>query len=150
MEFTPVTEQLYFGANSRNDAHGYPLYYRNTGNPWSQTSNAGLGYNDAVYGRFNASTLVGINEAMIKENTIFLYPNPANNFVEIVTDGIRGQYADLIIYNSSGQVIDIKAKEYSANGKIKININDLSGGLYLFKLILKDGETINKKFIIQR
>lgn len=74
-------------------------------------------------------------------------PNPANNFLQIDLDAIE-QISSIQLYNSNGNLIrNIEITEQ--NNSIKINISDLSSGMYYAKVIA--GNLVKtKKFIVQK
>ncbi|MBI5218008.1 MAG: T9SS type A sorting domain-containing protein, partial [Bacteroidia bacterium] len=86
---------------------------------------------------FNVDCPLGIND--IPEQNINIYPNPANNNIEI--EGL--QAGKIEIMNLQGQVIK---KIVVSNTKSNIDISKLSGGVYTMR-IKSDKEIITKKLI---
>ena len=84
--------------------------------------------------------LVGLNEIKLEDNSIVLYPNPANNQVNISSENIINS---IEVFNSLGQSVyksNIKSRE-----KI-IDINSLSKGVYVIGVNTDKGY-IKKKLI---
>jgi len=73
-----------------------------------------------------------------------LYPNPANNVLNVFHEKLSKSNSDIEIYNSLGQLV-MHVENRSANGKHSIDISELESGIYT--LMIKDGvELISKKF----
>ncbi len=83
----------------------------------------------------------GINE--VKENHISVYPNPANNYINVnATSNIE----NVEVYTISGQ----KVGNFTANSTTTtINTANLTSGLYLMKIHTENG-VINQKFSVVR
>ena len=76
-------------------------------------------------------------------NVINVYPNPANNVVNV---NANSNINNVEIYSISGQ----KVGDFSANGTTtSINTESLSAGMYLMKINTENG-VINKKFSVAR
>jgi len=93
---------------------------------------------------YNPSGTTGIAE-MAKE-TIFIYPNPANDILTLNFD--NGNNADLTlnIYNITGELV---RSETLRQNQQQINIGELSNGIYMVE-IKSNGWSENQKLIIQR
>jgi hypothetical protein len=77
-------------------------------------------------------------------NVIKLYPNPANSAIFLrSTLGIK----QIQIVNNTGQTIINKSNVQVANGLSKLDVKQLSGGIYICKVFLEDGTVQNIKFI---
>lgn len=86
----------------------------------------------------------GINKKKIDDNSLDIYPNPANNKINInISDDLSG-ISNIQILNSLGEIV------YSKTDKIlvknTINIADFKPGLYFIRLELNN-TLILKKFI---
>ncbi len=71
----------------------------------------------------NVNCVVGVNETSAKNNYFTIYPNPVTNGVL----NFNGTVSDIYIYNAAGQMVK---SVYKAD---KVNVNDLSKGLYMIK-----------------
>ena len=87
------------------------------------------------------SGISAVNEISEKENTLILYPNPANNQLMI-------ENKELTMI--SGRVYDIMGKEvkyFPVNGiNASLNISDFQNGMYFLKIETENG-TITKRFV---
>jgi len=136
--------------------HGAPAGYGGAnsllGNPNMSAANGNL-YLDTIQGYLNprmyevldlanhVPIISGIND--IEGTLVDLYPNPANNVLNIVsyTVGIENIY----IYNTNGQLV--LANEVNAN-QIRLNASTLSKGVYIVDIKSKD-TSIKRKLIIE-
>lgn len=81
--------------------------------------------------------------AEVSNNEVSVYPNPANNVVNV---NANSNIDNVEIYSISGQ----KVGDFSANGTTtSINTESLSAGMYLMKINTENG-VINKKFSVAR
>jgi len=69
---------------------------------------------------------------------LHLYPNPANNTVNITGADI----ANVKVFNNTGQLI---LNEYNTN---EINVSKLPNGIYILSIEISTGYIIYKKIII--
>jgi agarase len=73
-----------------------------------------------------ASTVI-TNVATVVESNVAVYPNPANDVLNIQ---LGENQSDMVIYNSVGQVV----RRYdNVSGDMQINIADLNAGIYFVK-----------------
>lgn len=79
-------------------------------------------------------------------NTFNIYPNPANDKIEIET-GITNEKVEIKIYNSIGELILAK-KESSANSKTTIDVSGLRAGVY-FVVINSQNNYLKSTLVIQ-
>lgn len=75
------------------------------------------------------------------KSAISLYPNPATNGLFLAS---QDKVASGEIYTMTGQLVRSVTIEEN-----KIPIGDLSSGVYLLKLHMEDGKSIDKKFVKQ-
>jgi len=85
----------------------------------------------------------GIDEQSLDETTFNIYPNPASNHIKI-NSFYQGSYI-ANIYDLSGKLIDEYKFKNSRNNII--DVSSFSNGVYLLRLIYKDGIQ-SKKIII--
>ena len=87
----------------------------------------------------------GVNAISGKENSITVYPNPADNFINVETNG--SAKIDVIrVVNLLGQII------YSAepkDGKSTINTTNMKNGVYFIQAVI-NGQLITRKVEIVR
>lgn len=78
------------------------------------------------------------------DSSIQLYPNPARNELNIL--GLKDIYI-ITVYSLSGQKIIEEAVQ--ADGHVRVNISNLSIGVYLIKCSTVDGQAYHRKFVKQ-
>jgi PKD repeat protein len=83
-------------------------------------------------------------ENLNTDNRLLIYPNPVNEVLDIETSDLKIISGKLQVINAIGQVV--KECEIS-DGKTKINVNDLSEGIYILSLRSRD-ENFTKRFVI--
>lgn len=81
---------------------------------------------------------VGIDEVIQKT---LIYPNPANDFVKIQSDGVQS----IEIYNVMGKLM---YSEEMYNGTIQVDLSDFSSGMYLLNLKTENG-SFNSKLVVK-
>ncbi len=79
----------------------------------------------------------GIDDVLLN-NKVILYPNPAQNKVEIIIEDAILKHVEL--YNAQGKQILI-------NNDYTLNIQDLTAGIYFAKITTTDGKVACKKLI---
>lgn len=102
---------------------------------------------DNIYFALNASFFsVKKTLATVESNakSIGIYPNPAKHEVNIKMD--RSQSAAFTIYDASGRVVN--SGNVSVEGKI--NVEKLTSGNYILKIVTKGGEQLSEKLLIRK
>ncbi len=74
------------------------------------------------------------------ENTLKVYPNPANNYLTI-----EGTMTSVAVYNTVGQCLLTK----EVNGNTQIDLSDFSNGIYFLR-VYNNGEMVVRKFSVNR
>ncbi len=112
---------LEFVSDYENEFQGFDISYT--------TSGAGIGSIDAI-------------------NNVIIFPNPAQDILNISFNSIIKQDLVYTIYSLDGKVL-LTDKWNTTEGNINktININKLSGGIYLLELKNQKNETIRQKII---
>jgi len=96
-----------------------------------------LGWQLAIEKKVVNNTTLNVSNFEIENNTI-IYPNPATDMVSIdLKDDVLKSVA---IYNELGQQV----KKVTTN---KVNISNLSNGIYFVKITSQNGEAVTKKII---
>jgi hypothetical protein len=72
------------------------------------------------------------NENFSFDNSLYIYPNPSNNVLNIGLNGNNEMPSSYNIYNSLGQVL--KSSVISSETDLSISIVDLLNGIYFIKL----------------
>lgn len=74
-------------------------------------------------------------------NTFNIYPNPAENTIEISVNSGRGEVDEIIVRNEKGEIVIRKTGEAGKTG-YKFDVSDLSVGIYfveiMYRNLLKD------------
>ncbi len=94
---------------------------------------------DAV-GVINGKEITGFSEEMAENNSLSIYPNPAQNEVYL-SENFDGQYQ---LYNLQNQLIQ---EGYVNSGSI--NLSDIQNGIYVLKMDTSNG-TLSEKIIISK
>jgi len=103
-------------------------------------------------GESEATTLyirstVGINQ-FENQNSISIYPNPANNYFFLKTNGINGK-TSVRISDLSGKILYTEEiNTIESNQLLKFSISDYAKGFY-FITIVNNENTIVKKLIVE-
>jgi hypothetical protein len=89
---------------------------------------------------------VGINE--MKANEVYLYPNPANNQVNVVLQNNIASESNLRVFNIAGKLLN--ETTLAANTlQTTLDVSNFSNGIYVVEITNKT-DKINKKLIINR
>ena len=94
--------------------------------------------------QFTTGTL-SISDFSINE-LISVYPNPANEFVNIQLKSSE-QINSIILYNVLGKLI-YKENKLNTSETIKIDVSNFGKGIYFLKVNFTNNKTISKKFIL--
>ena len=96
-------------------------------------------------GTFNSNFIItSLQDKILSEKLVELYPNPAQSEINIeMADRLPINSVELI--DQMGRIIKVKASE-TGNGGQKIQIKELSHGIYILK-INTDGGVIRKRFV---
>lgn len=124
----PFTDYQRWEATSQPGIGGFSYTSYDGGETWEM--NDGYNFVFDIYG-FTKEYL-GVND--IRNNVISVYPNPVSDVLNI--SSIK-EINKVLVYNSVGQIVKTSDKLQSS----KINVSDLSTGVYFINAILKDGET---------
>jgi len=91
------------------------------------------------------------NQALAVAENIFngvgFYPNPAENFINIKSDNLSLKNSSIRLIDLSGKIVYNKDILVDVNN-YKIPLENVSSGVYLLELIIKDNVKI-EKIIIQ-
>ena len=80
-----------------------------------------------------------INSQKLSGDLVQLYPNPAQNFVHIISQSV---IVKTEIYNQQGQIVQTVNNQ---NKEITIDITNLNTGLYFVKVYLQNGKIFTLK-----
>lgn len=104
---------------------------------------------DTVVVYMNLVGSVDLNE--VEEGVLNLFPNPANNFIEIrfSNTSIVKDFSSIFVYNNLGQLIKEENLIFKDNS-FNIKTNDLPEGVYYIQLKRNNSGIISKRFVINR
>jgi len=99
--------------------------------------------------RVNGLSMVDVKTSLPENETdmqVSLYPNPANNFVNIEVAGTRFSDATILFYDLTGQVVlQTTFQEVSVT---RIETNPLPAGIYQV-VVQSEGDRISRKLVIK-
>ena len=102
---------------------------------------------DGMMGQFVVKpNITGINEVKLNNSILKIYPNPANDFINIQIDNINlSEPLTLEVYDVTGKKVFISSLTQMQN---KLNISDWAKGMYMIE-ISQNKNSIHKKIIVQ-
>jgi len=101
-------------------------------------------YFDVVF----TSSLTGVEE-VIGGEPLSLNPNPASSFVKITFDPVSYSLATLRIINILGQTLSTSSLS-GCDGSYRLDISDLSEGIYFVTLEAEKQNRLLRKLVIKR
>ncbi|MBC5862730.1 YCF48-related protein [Flavobacterium turcicum] len=96
--------------------------------------------------QFTTKTL-GINDFKTDSKLITLYPNPANDEVNIITDDLS-EVSSIKLIDIAGKVL-MTQNNPNQNNIFKLLLSNHAKGIYIIKLQFKDNTTVSKKILFQ-
>jgi photosystem II stability/assembly factor-like uncharacterized protein len=91
-------------------------------------------------------TSVNINEHSMSNSNIVIFPNPADEYITIISDEIQTNQMIVEIYNANGKLM--LSNKYKQSNSEKISLSEFAKGIYFVKLIA-DKEILLQKLIIE-
>ena len=135
---------------SNNDSdNGMGRDYQSTwygnGNNWSD--NTVLGDLELAGGPYYVD---GLDEHVLYNANVVLYPNPAQDLVNIRVKGdVFTAQADLYVTDITGRVIIKTNANFKTGRQVQISTSNLTTGIYFVNIMSKDGKRAVKKLIVQ-
>ena len=80
------------------------------------------------------------------ENDLLLYPNPANETINIAFNGVGQKLYSICLFDGFGRMV---LKNVTNNNKFAMNISNLQAGIYIVNVIDSKGKNYTAKFIKQ-
>jgi hypothetical protein len=114
---------------------------------YSITGTDANGCSNTAFITQSVSACTGLNKITATINLLSIYPNPANDLLNIVTSVNADELVSIQIINNLGQVL--YQSEIHGN-ESTIPLNQLANGIYYVQLINTSHQTNTQKFIIQR
>ena len=94
--------------------------------------------NPPSIGAFEGNEVLGFNTSFVEENDLKVYPNPADNLVNVKTN--------LAIHSIA--LFDLNGKELRSNrNKKNLDLEKLENGIFLLKVRLEEGKEIQKLIV---
>jgi hypothetical protein len=90
----------------------------------------------------------GIVQIINPEKVFTVYPNPAQNEINVSSINLTQKIENLAVYNMQGQLL--KSINTKANNQQTINIEDLVNGNYLLIITTDKQQMAGKKFVVER
>jgi len=98
--------------------------------------------------KYLAGSGVGIEETTPQAEVSNLFPNPAKNIVSINYDLKGATNARLEIRNILGSVVKV-VEINESKGTVKVDVSDLTNGVYFYSFIVDEQVITAKKLVIQ-
>ena len=116
---------------------------------WISMINDSIEYNDNAVCLQSGIYRLGVDITSEKINDeIIIQPNPAGDYITVITKSISSENCKIEIINNLNQVV--LAKQLTCNNQEKIDVSKINQGLYAVKIILNNGITKIQKLIIAR
>jgi hypothetical protein len=135
------------GNNDSDNGVGrdYQTVWYGNGNNWSD--NSLLGDLELAGGPYYIN---GIDEHVLYNANVVIYPNPASGYVNIRTTGdVFNAQADIFVADITGRVITKTSANFNTGHQVQISTNNLTTGIYFVNILSKDGKRAVKKLIIK-
>ncbi|MFA9212627.1 MAG: T9SS type A sorting domain-containing protein [Candidatus Methylacidiphilales bacterium] len=84
------------------------------------------------------------------EKVFTVYPNPAQNEINVNTENLDIKIESLAIYNMQGQLFKFRQAQLPEKEITKINTEDLANGNYLLIITTNKQQMAGKKFVVER
>lgn len=140
-----------------NQSQNADSYYWDFGDGNTSTlENPSHSYTHGVYQVTLIATQCGQSDTLIKTVNVIIgstdeigidqlniYPNPVYNVLRIEGD-LQSTFAQMVLMNDVGEVIQ------TSTFRSTWDVSDMPNGIYLLKLIQRDGHEITKKVIIRK
>lgn len=100
-----------------------------------------------VTNTFNTEFVAILGTDLFTENTIILYPNPANSLVQITLQNTNEIIENIAVYDILGKKISLLSN--IASNQSVIDVSTLSKGVYLVEILTENHLRQIKKLVIQ-
>jgi len=125
---------------------------------WAVKVTKGLGISTDLYAAIINGDTIGTITSVSKKSELFNnyflfqnYPNPFNPSTEIKFILHENTYAEVSIYNSIGQKVEILLEGYLTKGsyKLKFNGTKMSSGIYFYMLKTNNHKLVKKMLLLK-
>ncbi len=129
-------------------AENQPLSPINNGGEATQW---GIGFASRPIPAIGVKTYEAAEAGIFETNTVeaSVYPNPAKETVTISIKGFKGD-AKMTVTDVAGRIVINKTVTTDEAGKVKVNMNELNNGIYVFNLQMADGTVSNFNVVISK
>lgn len=104
---------------------------------------------DIDYDWRDSVRFTSLDEVEIAEVNISVYPNPANNIVNIDFSNTELENLSLSVYNNLGQ--EIFSKQFIERNKLKLNTSNWNQGIYFINIVdSKSQLSLTKKLVLTK
>ena len=135
------------GNNDADNGIGrdYQTVWYGSGNNWSD--NTLLGDLQLAGGPYYVD---GLDEHVLYNANIVLYPNPTSGNVSIRTVGeIFNAQAVIYVADITGRIVSQQNANFAGNNTVKITTNNLTTGIYFVNIISTNGKRAVKKLMVK-
>ena len=130
-------ESINIGFDTSNDNSQYNFY--DVGYGWKNSDMKGSLMMRPALG----NNYVIKEEMKTSENRLSLYPNPSKNEINI-SELDAESCSEVMIFDMTGRMM----KHFTNN--VKLDVTDLPNGIYMMRVITKDGDRYTEKFMISK
>ena len=78
-----------------------------------------------------------------------IYPNPANNLLNVELELTQSDHVTLKVYNSLGAFVKESRHDYVSQERLQLEISDLSEGAYMIEIQAGERRTV-RRFTVAR
>lgn len=88
---------------------------------------------------------LGINESIAENESIIIFPNPASDFIDVISQGKVNLVSQISVYNTLGEcVMNLRPNELP----LRIDVSGLTKGIYFVRISDPQNKTIMIKNVI--
>ncbi len=96
------------------------------------------------------SNCTGINELGMNSNNINLYPQPAEDLININFNYTNEKSISIFVYDLNGKIILVNEKIELKNNTAKFNTSSFSNGIYILQIKYALGNSVSKRLVIAK
>lgn len=96
---------------------------------------------------FNTKFINALDTADFSDSNLVLYPNPANNIVEISLVNTAESISKIVLFDMLGKAI--KSVPVQSNENIRLDVSNLTKGVYLVEINTENNLKTIKKLVVQ-
>lgn len=105
--------------------------------------------NNVTFDQSEFNLAIGINEQVQSFGSVSVYPNPANEQVNLTINMVQSNSVSITLFNTIGQAVLVENRELaSGNNLVQLNTSSLPAGVY-FVNVTAAGSTTTSKIVIE-